>query len=75
MKANFLHEELTKTMKRTTSRLRAAISDANRTNQSCTKKYDTVEGKQWLSVQGSYLLYNDFVYLLESITNLWITEK
>ena len=72
MKANFLHEELSKTMasiEQATGRLKAIISDANRTNQACFKKYDTVEGKPWLTIQRIYLLY-DFVHLMKNIRNL-----
>ena len=45
MKTNILHEELAKTMasiEQATGRLKAIISDANRTNQACFNKYDTV---------------------------------
>ena len=77
MNANFLHEELTKAMtsiEQASGRLKAVISDANRTNQACFKKYNTVEGKPWLTVEGTYLLY-DFVHLIKNIRNLWLTEK
>ena len=38
------------------------------------KKYETVEGKSWLKVDGTYLLF-DYVHLLKNIRNSWITEK
>ena len=77
MNANFLHEELTKTMtniEQASGRLKAVISDVNCTDQVCFKKYNTVEGKPWLTVEGTYLLY-DFVHLIKNIRNLWLTEK
>ena len=55
-------------------RLKAVISDANRTNEACFEKYNTIEGKLWLTVEGTYLLY-DFVHLIKNIRNLWLTEK
>ena len=64
--ANFLSEELTKTMdaiKNLSGRLKAIICDGNRTNQDCFKKIETIEGKPWMSAQGIYLLF-DFVHLL-----------
>ena len=72
MTANFLHEELTKTMasiEQATGRLKAIMSDAPRPNQACFNKYNTVEGKPWLTIQGTYLLY-DFVHLMKNIRNL-----
>ena len=66
----FLALELTKTMisiERASGRLKAVISDARRA-------ITTVEEKPWLTVEGTYLLY-DFVHLLKNIRNLWLTEK
>ena len=77
MNANSLHKELTKRMTRieqASGRLKAVISDSNRTNQACFKKYNAVEGKPWLTVEETYLLY-DFVHLIKNIKNLWLTEK
>ena len=77
LNANFLSEELTKTMdaiKNSSGRLKAIICDGNRTNQACFKKFETIEGKPWMSAQGIYLLF-DFVHLLKNLRNLWITEK
>ena len=48
LNANFLSEELTKTMdaiKKSSGRLKAIICDGNRTNQACFKKFETIEGK------------------------------
>ena len=77
LNANFLHKELSKTVNtidEASGRLKAIISDANRTNQACFKKFDTLEGKPWLTVDGIYLLF-DFVHLMKNIRNLWLTEK
>ena len=77
LNANFLSEKLTKTMnaiKNSSGRLKAIICDGNRTNQACFKKFETIEGKPWMSAQGKYLLF-DFVHLLKNLRNLWITEK
>ena len=75
--ANFLSEELTKTMdaiKNSSGRLKAIICDCNRTNQACFKKFETIEGKPWISAQGINLLF-DFVHLLKNLRTLGITEK
>ena len=50
------------------------VSDGNRTNQSLFKRSETVEDKPWLRVDGVYQLY-DFVHLLKTLRNLWLTEK
>ena len=38
------------------------------------KKFETIEGKPWLTVEGIYLIF-DYVHLLKNIRNLWLTEK
>ena len=50
------------------------ISDDNRVNQKKFKTFDCVLNKPWLTKNGIYLLF-DFVHLLKSIRNNWITEK
>ena len=55
-------------------KVKAIISDGNRINQSFFNQFKTVEGKPWLSVDGTYLLY-DYVHLIKNIRNLWLTEK
>ena len=73
----FLYDEISKTMnsiEEASGRLKAIISDANRTNQACFKRFKIVEGKPWLTDQGVYLLY-DYVHLMKNIRNLWITKK
>ena len=59
-------------IKNSSVRLKALIWDGNRTNNACF--IETIEGKPWMSAQGIYLLF-DFVHLLKSLRNLWITEK
>ena len=69
--------ELNKTMdavKNSSGRLKAIICDGNRTNQACFKKFETIDGKPWISAQGIYLLF-DFVHLLKNLRTLGITEK
>ena len=59
LNANFLSEELTKTMdaiKNSSGRLKAIICDGNHTNQDCFKKFETIEGKPWMSACSGYLL-------------------
>ena len=52
----------------------ALICD-NRTNQSLFRKIiPTVENKPWLSKDNYFLLF-DYVYLVKSIRNNWLTEK
>ena len=48
------------------------ICDNNRVNQAFFKKFDRVS--QWKTVDDMFLLF-DFVHLLKSIRNNWITEK
>ena len=50
------------------------ICDSNRTNMSFFSKFICQVGKSWLTVDGLYLLF-DFVNLLKSVRNNWITEK
>ena len=76
LNANFLAEQLNKTVEEienSNGRLKAIICDGNRTNQACFRKFKTIEGKPWLSVQETFFLF-DFVHLLKNIRNLWITE-
>ena len=50
------------------------ISDDSRVNQKIFKTFDCVLNKPWLTKNGIYLLF-DFVHLLKSIRNNWITQK
>ena len=53
--------------------VKAVLVDGNRTNQKFFKLYETQPGKPWLTVDGMYLLF-DFVHLIKSIRNNWLTE-
>ena len=53
---------------------KSLIVDGNRINQAFYKMFETVPGKPWLTVDGMFLLF-DFVHLLKSIRNNWLTEK
>ena len=50
----------------------AIICDNNRVNQALFKKFDCVD--PWLTESGIFLLF-DFVHMLKSVRNNWITEK
>ena len=52
----------------------AVITDNNRTNQAFFKRFETEDSKPWKSVDGIYLLF-DYVHLIKSLRNNWITEK
>ena len=52
----------------------AVITDNNRTNQAFFKLFNTPESKPWKTSDGIFLLY-DYVHLLKSVRNNWITEK
>ena len=49
------------------------IADENITNQKFFNLYETIPGKPWLTTDGLFLLY-DFVHLIKSIRNNWLTE-
>ena len=53
---------------------KSLVVDGNRVNQAFYKMFETVPGKLWLTVDGMFLLF-DFVHLLKSIRNNWLTEK
>ena len=77
LNAEFLREKVYQTIyniEAASGKVKAIISDGNRINQSFFNQFKTVEGKPWLSVDGSYLLY-DYVHLIKNIRNLWLTEK
>lgn len=53
----------------------AIIADGNRVNQKFFARFNTEPEKPWLVKDSStYLLY-DYVHLLKSIRNNWLTEK
>ena len=77
LNAECLREKVRQTMyniEAASGKVKAIISDGNRINQSFFNYFKTAEGKLWLSVDGTYLLYN-YVHLIKTIRNLWLTEK
>ena len=52
----------------------AFVCDDNRTNQKYFKSFPTVPDKPWVTVDNKYLLF-DYVHLIKSIRNNWLTEK
>ena len=51
----------------------AVINDGNRTNQKFFKLFDTDPKTPWVTKDGMFLLF-DYVHLLKSIRNNWLTE-
>ena len=77
LNAEFLREKVHQTIysiEAASGKVKAIISDGNRIKQYFFNQFKTVEGKPWLSVDGTYLLY-DYVHLIKNIRNLWLTEK
>jgi len=77
MPASFLYEQIDQTtnlLRGADAQITPIIVDRNRTNQNFFKHFNTVVNKPWLTVDGIFLL-NDFVHLLKSIRNNWLTEK
>ncbi|XP_065649049.1 uncharacterized protein LOC136078107 [Hydra vulgaris] len=50
------------------------ITDGNPVNQRFFGMFKTVDSKPWLTTSGIYLLY-DYVHLLKSIRNNWLTKE
>ena len=50
----------------------ATICDGNRVNQALFKKFYTIE--PWRATENMFLLF-DFVHLMKTVRNNWITEK
>ena len=72
----FLYEKISKTVElivNAGSQVQAIICDGNRTNQAFFKQFETVSGKNLLTTDGKFLLF-DCVHLLKNIRNLWLTE-
>ena len=61
-------------MKSAGGKVQAIICDGNRTNQAFFKKFKTQENKLWTSEESTFLLH-DYVHLLKSFRNLWLTER
>ena len=79
LNAEFLREKVYQTIyniEAASGKVKAIISDGNRIIQSFFNLFKTVEGKPWLSVDGTYLLHDySYVHLIKNIRNLWLTEK
>ena len=77
MNASFLFEQVMQTIeliKAAGGHTVAVICNGNRTNQMPFKKFNTVVGKPWLTIDGVVLLF-DFVHLMKRLRNNWLTEK
>ena len=77
LNAEFLPEKVYQTIyniEAAFGKVKVIISDGNRFNQSFFNQFNTVERRPWLSVDGTYLLY-DYVHLIKNIRNLRLTEK
>lgn len=77
LNADFMLEELMKTVTAIESShgaVKVLICDNNRVNQRFFKLMEPVNDKPWLSKNGVFLLF-DYVHLLKSIRNNWITDK
>lgn len=77
MKTQFLFEQVSEMLsliKMAGGKPACLICDGNRTNQKLFKMFSTVESKPWLTTDGMYLLF-DFVHLIKSIRNNWLTER
>jgi hypothetical protein len=77
MDASFLFKQIQDTVdmiRNAGGIMKTIIADGNRTNQKFFKQFPTVKGKPWLTTDGIYLLF-DYVHLLKSIRNNWLTEK
>ena len=76
MTAQFLYEQVTAVIDLISSlhgTVISVITDNNRTNQAFFKLFPTVEDKPWLTQDGIFLLF-DYVHLIKSVRNNWITE-
>ena len=75
--SKFVSEQIQKTresIKAAGGDARALICDNNRVNQKFFRMFDRVPKKPWLTKDGLFLLF-DFVHILKSVRNNWITEK
>ena len=52
----------------------AIIADGHKTNQNCFKNTRTLEGKPWLSNNGTFLLH-DYVHVMKCVRNNWLIES
>ena len=67
-------DQCKKEIAKPSGKLKVIIRDGNRTNQPFFRKFETVEEKPWLSIEGISLMY-DYDHLLKNKKNLWLTEK
>ena len=77
MDSQFLYDQVNNTIdliKSSNSKIISIICDGNRINQSFFKKFETQPERPWLTVDNMFLLF-DFVHLIKSIRNNWLTEK
>ena len=75
--AKFLFEQtclLITAIQKSAGRVIAIICDGNRLNQAFFKLFDTSSETPWQTKDDIFLLY-DYVHLLKSVRNNWITEK
>ena len=77
MTSAFLYDQVTSIINLITnssSDVVCVIADNNSTNQAFFKHFYTVDKKPWKAKEELYLLF-DYVHLIKSIRNNWITEK
>ena len=77
LNSQFIHEQISLTreaIQSSNGKVKVIICDDNRTNQKFFKTYNTLPNKPWLTNDDMFLLF-DFVHLLKSIRNNWLTEK
>ena len=77
LNATFLYDQVCQILeiiKSSSGTVMAVITDNNRTNQAFFKLFNTPESKPWKTSDGIFLLY-DYVHLLKSVRNNWVTEK
>ena len=77
LNAEFLRNIITESVSclhKANARVKVIISDGMRVNQKFVKNSQTVPNKPYLGIDGTFYLY-DYVHLIKSIRNSWITEK
>ena len=75
--SDYVSEQIRKTrecIKAAGGDARVLICDNNRVNQKFFIMFDRVPKKPWLTKEGLFLLF-DFVHILKSVRNNWLTEK
>ena len=77
LNADFLLHQIiscTQTVESAGGKVQAIICDGNRTNQAFFKKLKTQENKLWISEESTSFSH-DYVHLLKSFRNRWLTER